>query len=58
MGYGYEDVTKIFTDAGYQLPLWLVGTKAAYDAREESLRERLKNLQDQIYPEQDSPEPE
>ena len=58
MGYGYEDVTKIFTDAGYQLPLWLVGTKAAYDTREESLRERLKDLQEQIYPEQDPPKPE
>ncbi len=45
-------------EAGYQLPLWLVGTEAAFDAREESLRERLKDLQDQIDPEQDLPKPE
>ena len=31
MGYGYEDVCSIFTDAGIKAPLLLVGTEAAFD---------------------------
>lgn len=31
MGYGYEDVKRIFVDIGLKLPLMLVGTEAAFD---------------------------
>lgn len=44
MGYGYENVAEIFTDAGYKLPIWLVGTQTAFDLREEDIKERMRHM--------------
>ena len=44
MGYGYENVAAIFTDAGYKLPIWLVGTQTAFDLREEDIKERMRHM--------------
>ena len=48
MGYGYEDVCSIFTDAGIKAPLLLVGTKAAFDTvgevTQEKWAEMIKNM--------------
>lgn len=44
MGYGYENAAEIFTDAGYLLPLWLVGTETAYDIKKAALEERIRHM--------------
>ena len=44
MGYGYENVAEIFTDAGYKLPIWLIGTHTAFDLREEDIKERMRRM--------------
>ena len=48
MGYGYEDVCSIFTDAGIKAPLLLVGTEAAFDTvrevTQENMAEAVKNM--------------
>lgn len=41
LGYGYDDVCSIFTDAGIKAPLMLVGTKAAFDTVEEAAKEKM-----------------
>lgn len=48
MGYGYEDVCSIFTDAGIKAPLLLVGTETAFDTvgevAQEKMAEAIKNM--------------
>ena len=44
LGYGYEDVCSIFTDAGIKAPLLLVGTEAAFDVVGEVTQERVREL--------------
>lgn len=48
MGYGYEDVCRIFTDVGIKAPLLLVGTEAAFDTvgevAQEKMAEAVKNM--------------
>ena len=48
MGYGYEDVIKIFTDIGLKAPLLLVGTEAAFEAVEEAASERVAKAMDEM----------
>ena len=44
MGYGYDDVTDIFTDIGLKVPLMLTGTEAAFDAVGDVVQEKLKDF--------------
>lgn len=48
MGYGYEDVCSIFTDAGIKAPLLLVGTETAFDTvgevTQKNMAEAIKNM--------------
>ena len=48
MGYGYEDVCSIFTDAGIRVPPLLVGTKTAFDTvgkvTQEKRTEAINNM--------------
>lgn len=48
-GYGYEDIVEIFTDAGYQIPIFLVGTKTAYETREEDAQEWTRKIREDIF---------
>ena len=44
MGYGYEDVTSIYTDIGLKAPLKLVGTEAAFNTVGEVVQEKLRDF--------------
>ena len=46
LGYSYQDVYSIFTDAGIRAPLLLVGTETAFQTAEEAEQEmRLLNAE-------------
>ncbi len=44
LGYGYDSVCEIFTDAGFTVPLMLTGTEAAFTIREDLTREKMKQV--------------
>ena len=44
LGYGYKDVTGIFTDIGMKAPLLLVGTETAFETVGAAVREKLKEM--------------
>lgn len=44
LGYGYDSVCEIFTDAGFTVPLMLTGTEAAFAVREDLTREKMKQV--------------
>ena len=44
LGYGYEDACSIFTDAGFNVPLMLTGTRAAYDVKSELAKDALRKI--------------
>ena len=48
MGYGYENVTGIFTDIGMRAPLMLVGSEAAFDARASVYMEEHRKYLEEI----------
>lgn len=50
LGYGYGDVARIFTDAGYYLPLRLIGTETAYDLRKEAFDEKIRQMPEPLPP--------
>ena len=44
LGYRYNDVCGIFTDAGIKAPLLLVGTEAAYQVRGDAAKEKIRQI--------------
>ena len=48
MGYGYENVTEIFTDIGIRAPLLLIGNNAAFDARAEAFMEEHRKYMERL----------
>lgn len=44
LGYGYEDACSIFTDAGFNVPLILTGTRAAYDVKSELAKDAMRKI--------------
>ena len=44
LGYRYEDICSIFSDAGINVPLLLVGSRAAYEARGEVTFDRVVSM--------------
>jgi hypothetical protein len=44
LGYDYDSVCEIFTDAGFTVPLMLTGTEAAFTIREDLTREKMKQV--------------
>lgn len=43
LGYGYKDVTGIFTDIDIEAPLLLVGTEAAFDVVGETMQGKMED---------------
>ena len=44
LGYGYKDVTGIFTDIGIKAPLLLVGSETAFDTVGEVMQKKLREM--------------
>ena len=55
MGYSYENIAEIFTDPGYEVPLHIIGTKAAYELREENMKEQMRQMPFPTFPNTDPP---
>lgn len=55
LGYGYQDAAAIFTDAGYALPLSLLGTETAYDIWKEDAMKRMQKMQESLWLKENSP---
>lgn len=49
LGYGYKDIVRIFTDAGYRLPMRLIGTETAYDLRKEAFDEKIRQMPEPLW---------
>lgn len=55
MGYRYENIAEIFTDPGYEIPLLMIGTKAAYELREENMKKQMHQMPFPTFPNTDPP---
>lgn len=50
LGYDYESAAEIFTNAGYRVPLWIIGTEASYEIRKEDAMKRLQQFDSLLPP--------
>lgn len=50
LGYDYKSAEEIFKDAGYRVPLWIIGTEASYEVRKEDAMKRLQQFDSLLPP--------